>query len=71
MHPVKETEVLEGSYGGPPLDKPDAPQRHSNAYILSYVRKSRLEEMLPEVPVGDIPKNIGKPTSTTYILATL
>lgn len=71
VHPVKEPEVLENLYGEAPLDTPSPPGQNTGAYVLSYVRKSRLEEMLPEVPVGDIPKNIGKPTSTTYILATL
>ncbi|KAI9256487.1 hypothetical protein BDA99DRAFT_516547 [Phascolomyces articulosus] len=58
VHPVKESDVLEGNYGGPPLDKPDSPARIESAYILSYIRKSRLEEVLPEIPVADIPKTI-------------
>ena len=71
VHPVKEPEVLENLYGEAPLDTPSPPGQNTGAYVLSYVRKSRLEQLLPKVSIVDIPKNIGKAAIITYILAAL
>ncbi|KAI0223815.1 ubiquitin-specific protease ubp15, partial [Massospora cicadina] len=63
--PAMESEVFEDNFGGEahPLGlrpNPRAMKRFSNAYMLVYIRKSRLAEILAEVTADDIPDHLSK-----------
>jgi ubiquitin carboxyl-terminal hydrolase 7 len=58
---------LEENYGGEPAGalnntKPNGRtfKRFTNAYMLVYIRKSMLDDILADVTVGDIPQHLSK-----------
>ena len=62
-------EVLEENFGGEyaahllnrgPLQKRTPVIRQNSAYMLVYVRQSRLDEVMPDVKEEDIPRHVGK-----------
>jgi ubiquitin carboxyl-terminal hydrolase 7 len=65
--PALLKEVLEENFGGeqlggPPNMRPNGRpmNRFTNAYMLVYIRESRLDEVLAPVTETDIPKHIGE-----------
>ena len=64
--PVKDREVLEGSYGGEP-PRGAVPQAQdgttkvsTNAYILAYIRRAAIDEVMPPLTEEDIPLRLGR-----------
>lgn len=73
--PVTEREVLEDNFGGetlvnggahPPAKPPlkGAMKRFTNAYMLVYVRETRVKEILAPMSVEEVPEHLREhPTS--------
>lgn len=66
-------EVLEENYGGEPAGtlnntKPNGRtfKRFTNAYMLVYIRKSMLDDILADVTVDDIPQHLSKLQKDEY-----
>jgi len=67
--PATDREVLEGSYGGEPLTdvtlqalgNQDGTAKPSvSAYILAYIRKAAIDEVMASLTEEDIPLHLSK-----------
>lgn len=65
--PATLNEVLEANFGGQTQQtdpKYRHVKRHTNAYMLVYVRESDQDQVLAEVTSNDIPTHLGKAFSS-------
>ena len=71
--PVTDREVLEGSYGGGPLncavsrtpwDRAKAMKGLTNARMLVYIRETAIDEVLAPLTRGDIPPHLSESVSS-------
>lgn len=67
--PVTEREVLEDNFGGEPLTNGHPPvkpplkgptKRFTNAYMLVYVRATRVQEILAPITTEEVPQHLRK-----------